>query len=441
MKDDTPAQRDLQSTLLDASVDGLLAFDAEFRYTAWNSAMERISGMPREQVVGRVAFEVFPFLVETGEDRYFRDALAGRSVVAGARPYNVPESGHRGFFDGHYSPLRDEGGRIVGGVGVVRDITERVEAEAALRAGEERYRAFIANSSEGIWRFELNDPVPTDIDADEQIELFYRHGHLAECNDAMARMYGYERAEEIVGARLGDLLVRTDPSNVEYLRAFVASGYRLTDVESVERDREGKLKLFSNNLVGVIEAGRLVRGWGTQRDVTGSRLAENAMRVSEERLRRAQRAARLGTWDWDLRSGGVVWSEGVCELLGIESGSLDTNFERWKTFVLPEDAAATDKLMEEVLARGGGFSTEFRVRRADGEVRWLASIGRVETGEGGAPTRALGVNIDVTERKRTEEEARRLAAIIEATTDFVAVSDADGPIVYVNRAGRRMVGL
>ncbi|HEV7890606.1 MAG TPA: PAS domain S-box protein [Pyrinomonadaceae bacterium] len=442
MKDETPAPEDLQSKLLDASVDGLLAFDAEFRYTAWNSAMERISGMPREQVVGRVAFEVFPFLVETGEDKYFRDALAGRTVVAEARPYDVPESGHKGFFDGYYSPLRDESGRVTGGVGVVRDITAQKVAEDALRAGEERYRAFISNSSEGIWRFELDEPVPTELDADAQIELFYQHGHLAECNDAMARMYGYEHAVEIVGARMGDLLVRTDPANVEYLRAFVASGYRLTDVESVERDREGNLKFFSNNLVGVVEAGRVLRGWGTQRDVTDRRLAENAMRVSEERLRRAQQAARLGTWDWDLRSGAVVWSEGIYELLGIEFGSFDANFERWKEFVLPEDTEVADKLMEEVLARGGDFSTEFRVRRADGEVRWLASIGRVETDEGGSPRRALGVNIDVTERKRTEEEGRRLAAIIEATTDFVAVSEAEsGAFIYVNRAGRSMVGL
>jgi PAS domain S-box-containing protein len=288
-----------------------------------------------------------------------------------------------------------------------------------LKASEERYRAFIANSSEGIWRFELDEPVPVDLDADEQIERFYKDGHLAECNDAMARMYGYERAEEIVGARLGDMLVRTDLANLEYLRAFIASGYRLTDVESVERDREGRIKYFANNLVGVVEGGRLLRGWGTQRDVTDRRLAENALRVSEERLRRAQQAAHLGTWDWDLKSGEIVWSEGMYELLGIEPVASGPSIERWLEVVLPEDAAQTEKAMQDVLARGGEFSTEFRVRRTDGELRWLASVGRVETDEDGVACRALGVNIDVTQRKRTEEErelflAREQAARMQA---------------------------
>ncbi|HEX8353208.1 MAG TPA: hypothetical protein VF611_09930, partial [Pyrinomonadaceae bacterium] len=72
------------------------------------------------------------------------------------------------------------------------------EIERALRESEERYRAFIANSSEGIWRFEFDEPIPTDLPEDEQVDRFYRFAYLAECNDAAAHMYGFERGEEML---------------------------------------------------------------------------------------------------------------------------------------------------------------------------------------------------------------------------------------------------
>jgi PAS domain S-box-containing protein len=442
--EETPRNPALNEQLLDASLDGVLAFDRECRYTAWNRAMERISGLRREQVIGRVAFEVFPFLRETGEDRCFYDALAGIDCETAAQPYAVPESGRRGFFDGHYSPLRDERGRVVGGVGVIRDMTARKQAEDALREGEERYRAFIANSSEGIWRFELERPVPTNLTADEQIELFYQYGYLAECNDAMARMYGYARASEIVGARLGDMLVRTDPANVEYLRAFVDSGYRLTEVESVERDRAGQLKYFSNSLVGVVEAGAILRAWGTQRDVTAGRLAENLMRESQERLRRTQQAARLGTFDWDLTTGAVTWSDGIYELLGLAPGSFEPSFDRWLQFVVPEDVAATQQTVREAVAKGGDFAAEFRVRRSDGAVRWVAAIGRVESDAGRAPRRLLGVNIDITDRKLVEEELRRseerYRSLLENANDIIYSHDLAGNYLAINKACEEITG-
>src|SRR3954447_20154297 len=116
--------------LLEANVDGIIAFDLDCRYTLWNRAMEKFSGVKREDVLGKPAFELFPKMKETGEEKFYLEALAGRPVVAEARPYNIPETDRAGFFDGYYSPRHDENGVVVGGVAIIRDVTDRKRAEA-----------------------------------------------------------------------------------------------------------------------------------------------------------------------------------------------------------------------------------------------------------------------------------------------------------------------
>src|SRR5262249_8708383 len=165
---------------------------------------------------------------------------------------------------------------------------EAVDRATALRrwtARYEDYRAFIATSSEGVWRFEIEQPIPMSLPIDDQIEMLYRYAYLAECNTAMARTYGYDNADEILGARIGDLLVRSNPKNIEFLRALQRGGYKLNDVETQDIDRYGNTKVILNSLSGIIENGLVVRAWGTQRDITAQKPAEEALRASEERYR------------------------------------------------------------------------------------------------------------------------------------------------------------
>jgi PAS domain S-box-containing protein len=179
--------------------------------------------------------------------------------------------------------LYDQNARVLGMLGVVQDITEqartrdalRIQAET-LRQSEERYRAFIQNSSEGIWRLEFRPPIDIALPVEAQVTAAYANGRFAECNAVMARMYGLQSPEDLVGKTLDFMLPASDPAARAYLTSIIDAGYRVSDIESMERDSDGNVKYFANSMTGVVIDGRLHRMWGSQRDVSDRKAAERA---------------------------------------------------------------------------------------------------------------------------------------------------------------------
>lgn len=120
--------------LFESSQDGIIAYDNDICYILWNKAMEQISGVKREALLGKSPFEVFPFLKEVGEEEAFRNAVKGKPTVRGAMPYNVPQTGRHGFFQSAHFPLFDANGNIVGGMAIIRDVTEQMLNERRVKA-------------------------------------------------------------------------------------------------------------------------------------------------------------------------------------------------------------------------------------------------------------------------------------------------------------------
>lgn len=248
--------------------------DTEQRYVFVNDAMAHWLGGKREDYIGQHIWDAIgKEAYETVKPEIDR-VLAGETVTYERLvPY---KNGATHFVRATYTPdIKD--GKVIGYFGMILDITDKYSTDLALQRGEERYRAFIEQSTEGIWRCELGEPLPVETPVDEQIEWIFRHGYLAECNNAMAAQYGFGSAAEIIGAPLSQLLIPEDPENVEFLRAFIENGYSLTEAESHEKSASGGDVYFLNNFVGFIEQGRLVRAWGTQRDITLRKKAEHEM--------------------------------------------------------------------------------------------------------------------------------------------------------------------
>jgi PAS domain S-box-containing protein len=139
------------SALAEHSVDGMITVDREFRYVYWNRAMARIFGLSSDDVVGRYMFELFPFLVESGEDELIRRVLLGETVSSKDRPFLVSGTDRSGFYDAEYAPYRDRAGVVIGVIGIVRDVTDRRRTQEQLEETEQRFRNMADASPVLLW--------------------------------------------------------------------------------------------------------------------------------------------------------------------------------------------------------------------------------------------------------------------------------------------------
>ncbi|HEY9526674.1 MAG TPA: PAS domain S-box protein [Anaerolineales bacterium] len=212
---------------------------------------------------------------------------------------------------------------LVAVANILGDVIQREQAEEALRASEERYRFIVENTSDGIWRVELTEPMSITLPEEEQIDWYYGHAVMRQCNLGLARMYGYDSIEDVVGLPMRILMPPENPVNLELSRQFIRSGYRLVDAESREVNQDGRELVFLNNMVGIVENGKLRGEWGTNRDITERKHAEEALRRNEQMFSTLVDAAPFGVYFIDsafrlraINKGSEAVFRGIDPLIG-----------------------------------------------------------------------------------------------------------------------------
>jgi PAS domain S-box-containing protein len=305
------------------------------------------------------------------------------------------------------------------------DISERKRADEALRRREEDYRRFVAQSSEGIFRQELDAPLPVTLPEDELIHHILYDSYMAECNDAMAKMYGFTSSHEMVGRRLTDFLIADNSGNVEMTRDYIRSGFRILERETEEVDSHGQPKVFRNSLIGMLEDGKLVRTWGIQRDVTEQVRLENARDETESALRKSEEHFRILV---EQASDGIFVTDVAARYIDVNTAGAQmlgyTRDEILKLSICDVIAPSeVERLSSEIgrFADGSIVRSDWLFRRKDGSL-FPGEVCGKQLPDG----RLQGIVRDMTQRKLMEQEMRH-------SEERFRVALKDSPITVFNQ--------
>jgi PAS domain S-box-containing protein len=385
------------STLLASCRDGVAGFDREFRYVLWNPAMEHISGLESREIVGRHAFHAFPFLKNNEAADCLRKTLEGESTISGKQPCWSRDASNSKLYNIHYSPVRNPGGEVVGGMAVFQEIPAEEDA-----SGSRRYQQELLHRIAGA------APVGFLLIDDRSDEVIF-------ANRKFCELWGLEgMAEPICSGRVTNSflvplcspLVRDPDAFAESCRPLQFPEYRAT-IEDEIQFRDGRvIKRFSTQIrdENDIYVGRLF----LFEDITDRRRIADALRQKQAELRLIIDSLPILVAYIDSSEHYRYANKTYREWFGADPAG------KHVLEVLSEDAYAMSRPYREAALRGEStkFETYFQFRT--GPKRYVHCSYIPDIRADGSVLGCIVFLYDLTDRKREEEallEAEKLATM------------------------------
>jgi PAS domain S-box-containing protein len=261
-------------------------------------------------------------------------------------------------------------------------------------------------------------------------------GTILWANRAELAMLGYA-PQEYVGRNIGEF--HADQPALERILDQLQTGTSLRDVPARLRCKDGSIRhvLISSN--ALIRDGKLVHTRCFTRDVSDRWLAQEALRERGAVLHLAMQGARMGYWVADLETNTLRGSHELATLLGL-SNAFDWSMDDFVALLHPADREAFKRGLSSAIGARGEFHTEFRVRTDTATWRWYEGRGEAIYDAAGTPTRFYGVCMDITGRKRAEEQLAHMAAVVESADDAIVSKTLDGVVKSWNTGAARIFG-
>ena len=317
---------------------------------------------------------------------------------------------NRAFFDSDK--------RIVETQAVGRDITTQKLVEEALRESEKRYRQLFDSSPDGIVVIGLD-------------------GRIMRANIAQAQMYRYESPGDLIGVHATQLVA---VSSRDYSAQIMERRLNGEDIPPVEYElvrKDGTTFYGETSATILRKADGTVSGYiCTTRDTTERKRIDEKLKRKQKMLVRTESIAHIGSWEWDIATDTVTWSNELFQIFQRDPREGAPNFAEHSHFYHPDDMARLQSAVEAALAYRTPYMLELRAIRKDGETRTCVARGFLELGQDGRPILLFGSLQDITERKRAEEEINKQKEILQRIVDnipmMITYFDEPGNIKMIN---------
>lgn len=305
---------------------------------------------------------------------------------------------------------------------IYRDVTERKEQEKK----RQRFQYAFESSLSGL-------------------AMVDQEGTLTHVNDAFVEMWGFDDRSDVVGRKAVEMWKQPDKAAAVLEQVIDNGGWE----GELEASRADGATFYARGAASHLEdgSGDHIGIVASFVDISERRRREQEIQELKDRLELAIDGANLGVWDRDMRTGEVQVNDNWATMLGYDPDEIDPRLEEWEERIHPADVDAVETAFEAHLAGETEFyESERRMRTADGDWNWVRDIGKViERNEDGDPIRAVGIQIDVDERKKYERELERtrsdLRQIIDLVPDLIFVKARDGEYLLANETTAEFYGL
>ncbi len=285
-----------------------------------------------------------------------------------------------------------------------------------------RYAVIVAASDDAIMSKTLDGVITMD-----------GQGMVLSCNPAAERLFGYSQAqmlqrnvsqlmpEPYAGARDAYLAIypQTHPARTIGIGREVTGKRQDGSTFPMELAVSEMPQAGGSLFVGIV------------RDITQRKAAEAELKGISLRLALALESAQMGIWDWDIENNVLLWDERMYVLYGVEAHEFEGAYSAWLAGVHPLDQGRCDNAIQAALQGEKPYDIEFRVRWPDGTVRWIKANGLVLRNAGGQPVRMVGINFDITERKKLDSMKNEFISTVshELRTPLTSIRGALGLVV------------